>query len=288
MRRNVIADTGWAMSATYWDYTLELYKRMTSPVRPDASDVAVMRRFIDARMREWPGEESPRVLVLGVTPEIVGMDWPAGTQLTAVDNSAEMIAAVWPGDIPGQRRVINGNWFDIDPGQPFDFVLADGVFNLLWYPDDYRQLLELVASLLAPRGLLLVRVFCQLDRPETMAQVRADYESGRLNNYSELCFRTQMANQRSFAEGIRNSVPALERWITEAGMNVAEVQRRTGATDRPSLPPDFDGPIELHVCFPTEAEFLAARGGRFRLWRRGYGAHNLAARTPVFAMERHT
>ncbi len=39
--------------------------------------------------------DAANIVVMGVTPEIVQLDWPAHVRLQAFDHSAEMIASVW-------------------------------------------------------------------------------------------------------------------------------------------------------------------------------------------------
>ena len=56
-------------------------------------------------------------------------DWLQQSKLTAVDQSAAMIAALWIGD-SNNRQAVEGDWFSppIAPGTQ-DVVLGDGVLN---------------------------------------------------------------------------------------------------------------------------------------------------------------
>ena len=84
----------------HWQTYPARWSLLKPPLRPDASVVD--------RVRALAGADAAPVLVLGVTPELAA----AFAQVEAVDRSAEMIAALWPGDAPG-RRAIQGDWLEL-------------------------------------------------------------------------------------------------------------------------------------------------------------------------------
>ena len=62
-------------------------------MRPSSSDVANVELAIAGTRG--------RILLLGVTPELSVL----GESLIAVDNSPQMIEAVWPGELRGDRLI---------------------------------------------------------------------------------------------------------------------------------------------------------------------------------------
>ena len=89
----------------YWDLLAHQFGHQQPPLRPCAEDVQILEGII----HDWSQKNfqpATNVLLLGVTPEIATLNWPAKTFLTAVDKSEAMIEVVWPGNIPGRRTVI--------------------------------------------------------------------------------------------------------------------------------------------------------------------------------------
>jgi hypothetical protein len=55
-------------------------------------------RFTEEAVGTWRGQGAPpRVLLLGVTPELMGCHGGRGQTFLAVDRTMEAIEAVWPG-----------------------------------------------------------------------------------------------------------------------------------------------------------------------------------------------
>ena len=276
------------MDPTFWNTQVELIKAMGPPVRPHRSEIACMRNLLLDRLAGRPASGAVKALVLGITPEIVGMDWPPGTELTAVDQSDSMIAAFWPGDIAGQRRLVRANWLDM-PFEPhhFHFVLGDNVFNMLDYPQGFQRLADRLGDITQPEGLVIVRVLCQAEPREDCDEIVAEYHAGQLTDYQQFRFRMMTACQASVEEGLFTSKEAIDKTMEEHGLRMAEVYEKTGY--RPPRPPPSAGPAPAmapyKVSYPTPDEFLAAVSNRFRVVDSRHGGHPLAHRTPVFALE---
>src|SRR5689334_1890777 len=114
----------------HWMHIARAWSHSGPPLRVSREDVAAYADAV-ATLRTSP--QAPRVLVLGVTPEIHGMPWPRGSDVVAVDRSEAMIAAVWPGP-PGSAH--RGEWTALPlPDRSRDVVLCDGGVHLLAHPD---------------------------------------------------------------------------------------------------------------------------------------------------------
>ena len=80
--------------AGQWAKVARNWKLLGPPLRPSQEDV----RFSEEAVGAWRGQGAPpRVLLLGVTPELYALPWREGTDFLAVDRTMEAIEAVWPG-----------------------------------------------------------------------------------------------------------------------------------------------------------------------------------------------
>ena len=77
--------------ADYWHNVAPQCKLLGAPLRPATEDIGFCTAAIDAWVQS---NGSPRVLSLGVTPELYFLPWPKGTDLLAVDRTPSMIDAV--------------------------------------------------------------------------------------------------------------------------------------------------------------------------------------------------
>ena len=84
-QRDGASEGVWFRHARQWN-------RVGTPLRPSAEDGEAMMALARPYLAS---SRSPTVVVLGVTPEVVQLPWPARTRLLAVDHSADMIAHVF-------------------------------------------------------------------------------------------------------------------------------------------------------------------------------------------------
>jgi len=155
-------------------------------------------------------------LLLGVTPEIAAMRWPEKSSLMAVDCSFAMTRAVWPGDVPGRRTVVCGNWLAMPrTDSSCHVVIGDGSFNCLAYPGEFLALAEAVSRLLFEDGILVLRCYVQGAVHEHPEEVYADLARGSISSFHAFKLRLLMAMQPSPEDGIAvNEV--YQSWATRA------------------------------------------------------------------------
>lgn len=195
MRENDPADF-WEDRALQWD-------TMEPPLRPCPKDTAIMRRLVD----EWygsAGNRSPRVLILGVTPEIATMPWPGGTRLLAVDSSPGMIRHVWPGRSWPNAAVVQGNWLamPVRSGSS-DVVIGDGFLSNMSYPEGYRAVKEELRRVVRPDGILALRLFGRRDPSEWPAEVVESMRAGLIGSFSAFRLRLMISVQKDLASGVK-------------------------------------------------------------------------------------
>jgi hypothetical protein len=168
-----------------------------------------------------------RVLLLGVTPEIATMAWPAGTVLLAVDKSQPMIERVWPGDVAGQRSAVCADWFEFSgDADRYDVVIGDGNFAILDYPRQHRALAATARGWMAGDGILITRFFLQPARQESPAAVFADLCANRIGSFHSFKLRLAMALQTSAVSGVRMG-DVYDAW-TSAGVDREALLATTG------------------------------------------------------------
>jgi len=182
----------------HWPDLARRWSLVGPPLRVSAEDAAAYAEFA-RRILERP--QPPRVLILGVTPELYGLPWPAGTLLRAADRSAAMARAVWPGP-PEAVQIEDWTRLSFAPSS-FDLALCDGGLHLLSYPDGQAGFVRSLRRVLAPGALLLLRLFVPPPEAEAVDEVLRDLGAGRIGNVNELKIRLDMALQPDPVTGVR-------------------------------------------------------------------------------------
>ena len=208
-------------SADHWSDMARCWQQTGPPLRPAAQDIA----FYSDAVREWVRHRgAPRVLLLGVTPELFRLPWPKGTDFLAVDRSQAMIEAVWPGP---KEAVLRADWLNLAlPESSRDIVLCDGGLHLLAYPEEQRRLVRLLRDTLSDQGLCILRLFvppCQRESPD---EVLNDLLEGRIRNLNVLKLRLGMSLMNCAAEGVE--LGNLWRAIHEAAPDPERLASRIG------------------------------------------------------------
>lgn len=185
-------------AADHWPELARRWQLSGPPLRVAPADVEAYREASADLIRE---RERPRLLLLGVTPEIRRMAWPEGTELLAVDRARAMIELVWPGP---PSRVLRADWTALPlPDGSRDLVLCDGGFHLLTHPEGQARLVASLRRVVAAGGLCLLRLFVPPKERESPDEVLADLRAGGVASIDALKVRLGMALQRGPREGVR-------------------------------------------------------------------------------------
>ena len=226
--------------------------------------------------REVAQIASPRALVLGVTPEIVGMRWPAGTELLALDRSAGMIEHVWP----RKGLVARSDWLKLAlPDASRDVVIGDNPFTRHRYPDGHRAMLASIRRVLAPRGLLVLRYFCRAETDETPGRVFGELREGKIGNFHIFKWRLAMALQASVAQGVA--------WGEVWDAWHAEVRDPEAVVKRLGWKPEVLRTIEVNrgsvdrVTFPRLSEIRQVLGETFDVLQSYVPGYEMGERCPI-------
>lgn len=264
---------------THWDDVAYHWHAFGSPLRPSPRDIDTMEHSV----REWQGRHAsraPRVVMLGVTPEIASMAWPSGTELAAIDRSETMIRRVWPGDVPSQRTAVCVDWFDYDYGRGYnDIVIGDGHFTILRFPDQCRALARRIAASLAPGGLLVTRLFLHPDQRESAAEVLHDLAGDRIGSIHAFKFRLAMALQTSATRGVRMG-DVFDAWQA-SGIDPDALGARRGWPRRVIDTLRCYERKDARLAFPTAAEMRTVMAEFFEAVSEVHGDYEMGERCPV-------
>ncbi len=160
-----------------WNDVAARWDDWRTPLRPVEEDLELFQAFLAARSRGLR-EGRCRALMCGVTPEIALMTWPFPVELTGMDQAESMVRLVWPGDIPGVRRGLVGNWLKTGMASGSQHVvIGDGGFVFFAYPDAQRALLAEMRRILEPWAVRL-SALCRDGAPGA-ARSRARLSPGR-------------------------------------------------------------------------------------------------------------
>ena len=265
----------WSEIATRWE-------QVGPPLRPSPEDL----KYFNAEIAQWSGRFGrPRALILGVTPELCLLEWPAGTSLLALDNTPGMIKALWPGSM---NSVICGDWRSVPlRDQSVDLVLCDGGVHLLDHPEGHRQFAQTLRRVLAVGGLCLFRLFTPPEEPELPAQVFESLWSGGIDNLNQLKLRLCMAMQADPEEGVAlhavweavaKQASDLDRLALDLGWPAAHVRAIESYRDSPNA-------YHFLTLAQVEALFCSAIGG-FELVRVHRPSYRLGERCPLAVLLR--
>lgn len=164
----------------HWNAIRKHWQLLGSPLRPPAEAVETYNRELDLARSH--------VILLGVTPELAGL----GATMTAVDESADMIAGIWPGDTQS-RKAVTGDWLDLPvPGASVDAVIGDGCVSALGLSVARQALFSGIARVLKPDGRSGLRLYASPETPDDPQDLRALVLAGGVSTFHELKWRVAM------------------------------------------------------------------------------------------------
>lgn len=247
-------------------------------MRPAAEDVHAAESAV-ALWREGRKRPVPDALLLGVTPEIASMRWPAGTRLVAVDHSWAMIRGVWPG-LPLGFPAACAEWqaLPLADGSR-DAILGDGSFSALSSGRLYPAVVKAMRRVIRDDGVLSLRFYVRPDRPETPGNVIDDLHRGRIGSFHVFKWRLAMALHRDLDAGV-HLAKVWEVWH-EGVHDPAALARSTG------WPPEIISTIDAYrdvaagYTFPTLAEARTALAGAFDEIECRFPSYELGERCPT-------
>lgn len=219
-----------------------------------AEDVAVAEAAVGGAV----GGRVRRALVLGVTPELVTMRWPAGTEVLAIERARAVIGTIFPAGPTRAARAtaIQADWLALPcAAASITAVVGDGSLSNLRFPGAYGALAAELARVLAADGRVVLRLFAAPETRESLAEVAAELRAGRIGNINVLKWRLAMAVQ---AEDRNVPVTEILRAFDEVVPERDRLAERPGWSRAHLDSVDVYRGSALTYSFPTLAEVRAA------------------------------
>ncbi len=253
----------------HWLNLAGQWNRLGPPLRPCAEDVENFRQAMS--------DDAGRCLLLGVTPELADIS----VQLTAIDNSAAMIDALWS----GRPVAILGDWLDL-PFAPatFNTVIGDGCLVLLAQPVQQRRLFEQLVRVIAPGGKILLRVFVSPEQSESRESVCRDALQGKMRGFHAFKWRLSMAIASESAEhglNVAETHATFDRLLPDRQQLSAATGWRMDEIDTI----DFYRESTTRYSYPTLSQVRKLIPPGLRETGLKYGSYELAERCPILVLE---
>ncbi len=275
MRRSYRKNSRWDILSKYW-------KLQEEPLSPSLEDLQV----VDFAVSTWfeKNKRAPQVLILGVTPQFLRINWPKGTKISAIDRSKPMIDLVWPGK---KKDAILGDWCSMNvASNSIDIVLCDGGFSFLDYPDSQKLLVDQLARILTIGGFFIGRYYIPPKRKEKVDEIVTDLRSGNIRNVAVLKMRLAKSLQRT----PKNGVVLQDVWnVLEFHCpNLRRLAKRLGWKIGTLATLEHYKNNKMKYYFPnlTQVDRLFRSTGAFRVVKRVQPSHQIGEESPTVIFER--
>jgi SAM-dependent methyltransferase len=264
------------MGDDHWPRHARQWSLVGPPLRPSAADVALTEAAVAATGRGGGG------LVLGVTPELVTMRWPPVTHVLAVERARAVIGTLFPASVSPIATAIQADWLALPCADAsLAAIVGDGSLTNLRFPEQYRALAAELARVLAPGGVIALRLFAAPERRESLAAVAGELRAGRIGNINLLKWRLAMAVQPD-----HRNVPVVEilRAFDEVVPDRARLAQQLGWSRAHLDSVDVYRGSSLTYSFPTVAEVSDALASCVAVRRVHMPGYELGDRCPTLVL----
>lgn len=186
---------------THWNNQAKMWALLGPPLKPSFIDIEKCTTWINEK--NLMHKKSLKVLVLGVTPELVNIAWPEDTTLYALDNNISMIESILPTHTKTLKPIpLAGNWLKIPlSSSSIDIVIGDGCYSSL-AKNYYGMMSSEIVRTLKSDGILIMRFFMRPEKNESLVDIRNDLMTKRINNFHIFKLRLAMALHESLEQGV--------------------------------------------------------------------------------------
>ena len=247
------------------------WNKITPPLRPTEAVVWRMRDL---------STDGP-ALLFGVTPEFC----LAFDDITAVDNNADMIARVWPGDTDNKRAIL-GEWASTDwPENRFATIVGDGAMTLLDSLSAISSIQRRAFSWLQPGGTFVHRVFECPDEPITIEELADQLSKSAIMNWN--AFKLRMMYYQAQNDGGINSLSQVLDLFNSIAPDRDAVCDATGWNRDLVDTIDLYQGINTVACKPTRAQWMSTiPDGAVNLQFYHVDGYDLAGTCPIMVWEK--
>lgn len=247
--------------ADRWEELSHRWDDLGPPIRPALEDNELLHRLVREELAA-SGRPHPRALLLGVTPEIATMSWPAGTRLLALDSSEAMVRNVWPAGEVRNGVAALADWLTMPVRDAaYDIVVGDGSLSVPTYPSGGEALVREIRRVLKDDGALAVRMFTRPETPEPVEAVFADLRAGRIGTIDAAKWRLAMALHGDVATGARMG-DIWDAWEANISDPAALMRSLGWPPETPDILTGLRG-LDARITFPTLAEVRAILSPEF-------------------------
>jgi len=263
----------------HWQRHAATWQHFGSPLRPCDADV----RWVESALHAiQPGVE--QAVLLGVTPELANMQWPASARVLAVDQNPEMIRQLWLPSPPKNGRVVCGDWQRTPlENASVDAVVGDGVLVFFKQPSGAEVFLAEIARLLSLQGRFLLRAYVRPPQQESLAQLHAALAAGFNGSFHAYKWRLAMALQPSLAVGVKPADiwRAWREWVPSAAL----LHDATGWSPEQIETIEAYRDSQATYYFPTLDELCQLLGRYFEIDDLYIPPYELGERCPLFSLK---
>lgn len=266
-----------------WGQHAGQWSRVGPPLKPADEDTALTLSMLQPLFAENP--DQCRIAVLGVTPELVQMPWPAQVQLDAFDHSADMIARVWRAHPAVRSQVHEADWraLPLEAGS-LDGAVGDGCLNTLPTLDQYSRVLQELHRVLAAHGKMVLRCFIRPDKAETVPAIVDAVMAGQVGSFHALKWRLAMA--LADVGGGPVAVADIHQAFDTSFPSRAALSDKTGWPLEQIDTIDAYQGSPTHYTFPTLDQLRKQCQPWFDVMQIAHGNYELADRCPTLAFAR--
>lgn len=252
------------------------------PWRPNGEDQKFMREMAGQALGR--SRKDARLLVLGVTPDIIQLDWPNDTHIVAIDSSPGMIASTWRPNATARSSIVCARWQDMPlTDAAFDAVVGDGSLNALPDLSQYGEVLRQAARVLKPGGVLVLRCFLRPDPAARPEHIVSTALSGAFPNTS--AFRLPFAFSLTGPDGSVGLAHLRELFNTLVPDREG-FARATGWPREDIDKVDIDKDSQVRLTFPTEPQLISLSRSLFEIERLAHGTYTQSEYCPTVLFRR--
>lgn len=267
----------------YWNGFSGAWQHVPAPLAPAEDDV----RWFELQLRstQRAGGSEARALLLGVTPAIANLRWPADCVLVAMDWSRGMLRNVWvqPRSL-AWAKVVAADWrrTPLAAGS-CDVVVGDGCYTALGSLENAAGLNREMRRVLRDGGHYFLRCFVRPEAGERLDDLFGELVEGRVPNLDLYRWRLAMAIQGDSPHGVSLDA-AWKVWNERVGDAVPALARRHGWPESALRNIDRWKGVRMRYFFPSVDELSGLAEPYFEIVGCDFPGYEWGARFPRVAM----
>lgn len=268
-----------------WEQHAEQWSKVQAPLKPSPDDGSLTLSGLKPIFDKYP--DQCRVAVLGVTPELIQLAWPASVALYAYDHSSEMIASVWSSHPTVSSEVKQASWehLPVEAGA-FHAAVGDGSLNALSKLENYAEVVQELHRVIAPNGLMVIRCFIRPDNAETTQQIISAVHTGQVGSFHALKWRLAMALVNASSASV--AVSDIHKLFEASFPSRSRLAALTGWHETQINTIDAYKNAATRYTFPRLHEAIEQLAPYFSVSDISYGTYELAKRCPTLTLKRQS